>query len=248
MYHLCMSRNALCLYGHYRSFNDCYKNLKANVLDPNNITDIFAFLWIDSIGWFKHPELSIDPKNHCGYEESVALSTNSLINVLNKLNPKRLSFENYDLKDDYFSLIINDLADWHHPNVYHRPKGTLSQVYGRCTSIRLKDIQEKQQGWQYDKVIVTRWDIDYGHPIILDGLNSDVITMDGMYGSEVISDAWACGDSHQISLWGQQFNGISTLVKNQTMNLGPHEWLKAWFDHMQIKWFNDSSVGITIRR
>jgi len=72
--------------------------------------------------------------------------------------------------------------------------------------------------------------------------------MDGMYGPQVISDAWACGPSAAMFAWGQQFNSVPLLVANQTMSFGPHEWLQAHFDLKSIPWSNRPDLGIWIRR
>jgi hypothetical protein len=240
---------ALCLYGHFRSFDTCWPELRDNLLIPNQINDIFAVSWSDSMGYFQHPEISVDHKRHPGYDPvSGNPSQEYISSVLERLKPIDHAFHDYHAHDQRFSEMVDRLHDWHHPSVHHRPKGTLGQVWGRCASIDLKRQHEWRTGIRYDRVVVTRWDIAYSAPINLDALNQYLLSTDGMYGPDVISDAWACGPSHLVDLWGEQFACIDELVSRKTMNLGPHEWLKAHFNMMAMAWESRPDIGIWIRR
>lgn len=201
------------------------------------------------MGWFQHPEASMDHEMHPGYDPvSEPPNSDYIGSIYNRLPIAAAHWERYCERDLSFTAMVHDLAEWHHPSVHHRPKGTLGQVWGRCASIKLKQKFEKDNATTYDRVVVTRWDIAYSVPIVLGSLDPNVISMDGMYGPTVISDAWACGPSDLIDRWGRQFDGIGQLVSIGSMNLGPHEWLKAWFDEERISWQNRHDIGIWIRR
>ena len=244
-----MERIALCLYGHFRCFDQCWPNLYSNLILPNNIADIFAVAWIDSFGWFQSPDQSTDPKTHPGYDStSPSVGNDYIESVIRELKPIRIQLDNYCLHDATFESIVTKLSDWHHPSVSHRPKGTLSQVYGRCNTLKLAHHEEQIHNFSYDRIICTRWDIDYQQPILLNSLDPTVISMDGMYGPEVISDAWACGPSDLMHKWSCQFSAIGQLVEAETMNLGPHEWLASHFKTYNIAWQNRPEIGIYIRR
>lgn len=240
---------ALCLYGHFRCFDQCWPQLYNNLLIPNNISDIFAVSWADSMGLYKEPVATSNPITHMGYNEnSPGVQPNYLAQVMQFVQPKSVHLDNYFLHDERFSSMLDTLNDFHHPDKNHRPKGTLSQVYGRCTSLALAQKYEEQHSFTYDRIICTRWDIDYNKVIDLNNLDPNVISMDGMYGHDVISDAWACGPSVAMRLWGRQFSDIDLLVKLSTMNLGPHEWLMSHFTAHKIPWTNCPDLGIYIRR
>lgn len=242
-------KTALCLYGHFRCFDECWPEMRDNLISRNGIEDIFAVSWSDSMGYFQHPEASPDPLAHPGYDVSSMAPSNKYINsILDRLRPKAYAFHDYRDQDAQFSRIVEDLREWHHPSIHHRPKGTLGQVWSRCASIALKKNREMETGTVYDRVVVTRWDIAHPIPIDLDALDPYSMNMDGMYGPDVISDAWACGPSHLVDLWGQQFACMHELVSRGTMNLGPHEWLKAHFGLMAMPWQNHPEIGIWIRR
>jgi len=240
---------ALCLYGHFRSFEECWPSLQEYLIKPNCITAIFTMSWMDSMGHFTHPESSVDPVSHPGYNiHSQPVNMHWLQKTTEHLNPVAVHFDNYNLHDRRFSQMVDDLSDFHHASQHHRPKGTLSQVWARSASLKLAADHEDRYGFCFDRIVCTRWDIAYTKPILLDELELDVVTMDGMYGADVISDAWASGPSNYMRLWGQQFESISTLVANRTMSLGPHEWLHAHFTQHQIAWNNQPDVGIWIKR
>jgi hypothetical protein len=244
-----MEKIALCLYGHFRCFDQCWPNLYNNLIKPNNITDIFAVAWIDSFGWFQSPEQSSEHKKHPGYDsQSPVVPHDYICSVIANLKPCRIQLDNYFLHDSLFEHMVLNLSDWHHPSQNHRPKGTLSQVYGRCNSLKLAHHEELHRNFIYDRIVCTRWDIDYTTPIVLENLNPEVISMDGMYGPTVISDAWTCGPSSLMQKWSRQFSDIDRLVANKTMNLGPHEWLASHFNEFGMEWQNCPEIGIYIRR
>jgi hypothetical protein len=244
-----MERIALCLYGHFRCFDQCWPNLFENLIKPNNISDIFAVSWVDSFGYFQSPLESQNHKRHPGFSESSpSVSNDYIYSVIQHLKPKRLHLDNYFMHDAIFQNMLSTLSDWHHPSENHRPKGTLSQVYGRCNSLKLAAYEEKVQNVTYDRVVCTRYDIDYTRPILISSLDPDVISTDGMFGPDIISDAWTCGPSHLMQLWSLQFTAINRLVEKKTMNLGPHEWLASHFKEFNIAWNIHPELGIFIHR
>lgn len=240
---------ALCLYGHFRSFDTCYPELYSNLILPNAINHVFTASWLDSMGNFQHPEQSADPVKHAGYDTTSTAPTLDFINsVLQRLSPVGLHFDNYYLYDQTFGELVERYRPFHHPSPSHRPKGTLSQVWGRCKALELCAEYQDIHGIQFDRIVCTRWDIAYTQPILLDTLDPTTISMDGMYGPEVISDAWACGPHSAMRLWSKQFNAMQTLADHNKLNLGPHEWLRAHFDYFNIPWQNRPDIGIWIRR
>lgn len=241
-------RTALCLYGHFRTFDSCWPSLQKNLIEPNHITDVFITAWADSMGFFQHPESSKNHKTHRGYDINSSVPDSTyMTNVIQRLNPHTADLPLFSAYERKFDVMLGELAQWHHPSQHHRPKGTLGQVWGRCNSIRLKKFYEEQNRFKFDSVVVTRYDIIYSREINLQILPSKVIVTDGMYGNSVISDAWCCGPSELIDKWGQQLIDIPRLVASKTMNLGPHEWLAAHFSINSIPWIAQD-VGISIQR
>lgn len=240
---------ALCLYGHFRSFNECWPQLHANLIACNSIDKIFIMAWTDSMGFFQHPTEASNPLAHVGYDRnSASVDTDYIVQLFDRLKPVSLVFDRYHLHDAMFSKLVEQYKSFHHPDPHHRPKGTLSQVYSRSTSLNMARDYENQLGKKFDRIVCTRYDIDYLHPIDLDNLDSTIVSLDGMYGPDVISDAWACGPSDLMHKWGKQFESLDILARAGTLSLGPHEWLLAHFHAFGIPWSNRPDVGIWIRR
>jgi len=242
-------RTALCLYGHFRCFDACYPELYRNLILPNSIQHVFASSWLDSMGHFQHPENSDQPLQHVGYDTNSGVPSQEFLqSVYDRLNPAAVNFDHYSNHDPAFTELVERYRAFHHPSPSHRPKGTLSQVWQRSNSLKLCAEYEDAIGVKFDRIVCTRWDIAYTQPILLDTLDPAVISMDGMYGPTVISDAWACGPSAAMKQWSKQFLSIDLLASLGTLNLGPHEWLRAHFDCYEIPWLNRNELGIWIRR
>lgn len=239
---------ALCLYGHFRCFAQCLPNLLANIIQPYQ-PDIFAMAWMDSFGHYLHPPDTDNPKSHPGFVvDNNSVQADYLTQVLNVLNPVDIHLDHYFLHDSTFAEMINRLQDYHHPWPHHRPKGTLSLNYIRKIVISMKRKQEEKQGFQYDRVICTRWDIE--HPVYIDLTQHDpnLLVLPNSHGPNVTGDIWASGSSDLIDIWGQQFDGIQQLVNNGTFSLGPHEWMKSWLAYKNVPWQNRDDLGVWIRR
>ena len=58
---------ALCLTGHFRTFDYVFPYLKKNILDVYN-PDVFGFVWSDSLGYYLHPHDTYDPRFKYGYD------------------------------------------------------------------------------------------------------------------------------------------------------------------------------------
>lgn len=239
---------ALCLYGHFRSFDQCWPSIYSHIIQPYS-PDVFAMAWMDNFGNYLHPPDTENPKTHPGFlTESPAVPTSYITSVLNVLNPIDIHLDHYSLHDARFEQMIKSLENFHHPWPHHRPKGTISLNYIRKIVIELKALQERRQGWKYDRVICTRWDIDHPIPIDLTQHDPLVLTLPNSHGPEVVGDIWASGPSELINKWGEQFDGIQKLVSAGTFSLGPHEWMKAWLEYQQIPWQNRDDLGVWIRR
>lgn len=239
---------ALCLSGHFRSFESCYANLKSNLIDVYN-PDIFIMAWIDNFGYHIHPTETTNPKTHPGFAiDSPPVPSSYVQEMLKLLNPLDIHLDHYYLHDANFQMMLNQLEAYHHPWEHHRPKGTLSLNFTRKIVMTMKQRQEQMQGYRYDRVICTRWDIDHAARINLESHDPNVITLPNVHGPDVTSDVWAAGPSHLLDAWAEQFNCIDELVKINQFSLGTHEWMKSWFSYKQIPWQNRDDLGVYTRR
>lgn len=240
-------RVALCLYGHFRSFDRTYPNLKTQILDRYQ-PDIFMQAWTDTMGFWLPRHATPDPRNHPGFKlDSPPVPPGYLRSVINELKPVDMQLDHYYLHNHRFQQQSEALREFHNVEETAAPKSALSMNWIRGTTILMKRRHEMLHKFRYDRVIVTRWDINHTKPINLEELDSDVITfMKG--GGDHPGDTWACGPSDWMDVWGEQYFSINELVEKKTMNCGPHEWQTAWFEHKNVPWVNNADLGTDILR
>lgn len=240
-------RVALCLYGHFRSFDRCWENLRQHIIEPYQ-PDVFAQAWVDTMGFWLPRTSTPDPRNHPGFRlDSPPVDPLYIRQVLEVLKPKDVQLDHYYLHDSRFQTIMSHLGNFHNREETHAPKSALSMNWIRGVAISMKQLHELRNDWVYDQVIVTRWDINHTIPVPIKEFDPNIITfMKG--GADHPGDTWACGPSHLMDQWGAQFEGIPELVANGTMDLGPHDWQEAWFKLKQIPWINRDDLGTNVLR
>ena len=235
---------ALCLFGHFRTFDRCYDNLLNHVLMPYQ-PDVFAAAWVDTMGYWQPRHVLADPFTHQGYHpQSPGVTKEYVDEVVRVLQPRGLFFDLYTSHDPEFQELANQLEQYHDkqrdPDL--APKSCLAMNWLRARSIELKKQYETQSNTRYDQVIVTRWDINHSLPIDLSRFDPNLITFE-KGGGDHPGDTWAVGPSHLLDVWGDQFNGMQELIDNGTMSLSPHDWQTAWFDHKKVPWVNRTDIG-----
>ena len=241
-------RVALCLHGHFRTFDQCWDNLRRHVIEPYQ-PDVFAMAWMDHMGNHLSPPDTANPHQHPGFStDSPPVPISYVRSVMDVLQPLDMHLDHYHLHDARFNEMVTELSAHHHPWPHHRPKGTLSLNWIRHANVEMKRKQEQRQGWCYDRVICTRWDIDHSVPLQLEQHDPNVMSLVNVHGPDVTSDIWASGPSHHMDTWADQINHIDELVETGTFSLGTHEWMKAWFIHRGIPWQNRDDLGVWTRR
>lgn len=238
-------RVALCLHGHFRTFDRCWENLRRNVIDIYQ-PDVFAMAWMDSMGTHLSPLDSKDPHQHPGFKIGDAVSTAYLRTVIDRINPIDMHLDHYHLHDERFGKMVEELSAFHHPWPHHRPRGTLSLNWIRHVNLEMRRKQEERQGWTYDRVICTRWDINHPIPIRLEMHDPALMTLTNVHGPDVTSDVWAAGPGYLMDAWADMIKPqpIQHLIERGTFSLGTHEWMKAWFMHRGINWQNRDDLGV----
>jgi hypothetical protein len=227
-------RVALCLFGHFRTFDSCFPNLKSNLLDRYNV-DVFGAAWTDNTGAFIQPENSENPRNHAGFDTSTLPVDDDYISaVKDKLKPINLHLDQYYKHDLKFQEIVDTVySKKPHSYVPHRPKGTLSLNYIKWMSIKIKKDYEIKNNFVYDRVICTRWDINHVRPVELEKYDSNALTINDRY-NPVPDDLWGCGSSAVLDIWGDQYNGLYEVENLPEFYIAPHEWMKTWLEYKNV--------------
>lgn len=150
-------RTALCLYGQPRSIKQNWKYIQENIVNPNN-ADIFLHTW------FNPEDLNLH-KMTPGHEyRSFDSDTLNFINGLNILSSK--IEKQIDFNDKFISVSeANVEACWPWSNVYdredfirNRVRSHYSMWYSINQSIMLKEMYSQQNRFEYDCVILSRFD------------------------------------------------------------------------------------------
>ena len=239
---------AVCLSGHFRSFNRTYNSIINNLIAPN-LADVFIAAWMDNLGNWLPRTATPDPRNHPGFRlDSPAITSDYLNEVLKILQPKAIHLDNYFLHDQKFQDMLLQYKDWHHPELTHAPKSTLSMNWIRQISIKLKKQYEQQHNFKYDYVVYTRFDIEHNSKIDLTLFDPNIITCCKGGADWHPGDIWFGGSSALMDIAGNQFDSIDELVKAKTFNFGPHEWQTSYFKHNKIPWINNTNLDVKFLR
>lgn len=224
------------MHGHFRTFASCFDHLAENILAPYS-PDIFAMAWGDSMGDHLHPPNTQNPTTHPGYLlESPPVSGDYLAWAMSSLRAIDLHLDHYYLHDARFQGMLDRFMPWNHPWEHHRPKGTISLNWTRYAVHRMRQEHQRRTGTTYDLVISTRWDLMHGSRPDLCAMDHGGLNLPNMYGHDVPGDIWAAGPAWAMDTWADQINGMEELAQAGTLNLGPHEWMRAWLQHREIPW------------
>ena len=174
---------ALCLSGQPRGLPNSFNLLKDNLIEPNNITDIFIHNWFDSILIGK----PFDSAQPC-QSEKIGVWNENTEQILKSLSPKKIILEPPKTFNEF-----NDLED-----LPHAIQTRLSSAfYSAFTCNSLKKNYEQENNFIYDIVIKTRIDINYHKKIVINNFYNDTnsIYVADMHHSMRVNDAYPTQNS-----------------------------------------------------
>jgi len=150
-------RIALCFSGQPRSVKESYYfSILKNLIEPNNITDIFVHTW-----W--RPEWETKAYTDSYPQPSVIFKKDSIETIKNLYKPLKMVVEDDNIyKETIKNDFVNDIS-WAVPGQSISEKKCIYVTYPRYMSPyksnQLKNEYEKENGFEYDMVIKTRFDI-----------------------------------------------------------------------------------------
>lgn len=208
---------AICFSGEPRFVDKCHDMIKRNIIDPNNIVDVFVHTWYDN---------SIINKKL--YTDAVSSFANSTIDlgVTDKIvdlykpkkiiidSPRHFSNSRIDFDgslDKYFAGYKNSV---HSKQEYRdiRISNIYSMWYSIMKSIELKKEYELENDFKYDIVIKCRFDLIVRSPIYFGNYNNEKLNYqelgqpDGM-----VSDWINFSNSSNMDVYSTIFNNIELL-------------------------------------
>lgn len=155
-----MKRIAIELYGLTRSYKETFDSFFFNLLQPlynsGYIVDIFIHTWSES------DSNDITWHNPTGENRGQNMDEIQYNDIIEKYRPKKIIVD-YPLDIPKELVLYEKLA-----NKSRSYNSFISCFYSRFISNELRIAYEKENNIVYDKVILTRFDISFDKPFILD--------------------------------------------------------------------------------
>jgi hypothetical protein len=236
---------ALCLSGQPRGLPNSYNLLKENLIEPNNITDIFIHNWFDSnsIG---RPFDSAQPSQ----SEKIGAWHEQTEEFLNRLKPKKIILEAPKSFSEFEKLT----------NLPHAVQTRLaSAFYSAFICNKLKKEYEQENNLIYDIVIKTRIDINYHKKIIIENflnnlnaiyvadmhhhmrINDSYPTQKSGFTYSSLGDTFALGSSKNIDI----FTSIFESFKEIYHDIWPYAYGEAYQGYVVRGKYNIPIVSTT---
>lgn len=242
-------RTALCLYGQPRDFNSNWHFIENNIIVPNN-ADVFFHTWYDP--------LNVHINKMTPGHEHRCLSLN-LENILpEKTKSKKFIIEKQ--KSFYAKQVKvseeNIEACWPWSKKYDRQqfindrvKAHYSMWYSINQAITLKELYAQENNFEYDCVVLSRFDVSPKNQLILSNYNlSNVITPDLGHPRGEVCDWFLFSNNININIIASVFYNIDFHRNNIISNNGI--WTNEAYLRDQLNIFNinvekKSSINIT---
>jgi hypothetical protein len=230
-------KSALCLYGQPRNFSYNYNFIYKNVIEPNNC-DVFFHTWYD--------ENDTSLKKMTPGHESRHLESN-LQNILPEiLKPKKFILEKQKnfLKKDIFVSEENMELIWPWAKVYDREtfiQDTVHRHYSMWYSIQqsilLKELYAQENGFEYDCVFLSRFDVSPKIPININNYNlNKLITPNMNLPRNEINDWFLFTNNKNINMVSTTFNLIDFHRDNIIEKNG--SWTNEAYLREQVRLFD----------
>lgn len=221
---------ALCLSGQPRGVPKSCEFVLQNLIQPNNITDIFMHVWYDSETVNQKFDSSMpDNSGNIG-----TWHPNADRIIIEQIKPKKIIFE-----------APNDFKQFSH--LANQPTAIQTRITSQFYSIQqannLKKQYEEENNFKYDVVIKTRLDLEYHQPFIIpkdDFTNTLYVaemyqhmrhndsypTTDGLKYSSM-SDTFVYGSSANIDILSDMYSNF----ENMHAKIWPHVYVEAYLGY-----------------
>jgi hypothetical protein len=227
---------ALCISGHFRDFEIAWPYLRRNLLDDYQ-PDIFGMAWSDSMGHATHARDKSDPNFEIGYDPAHAPVTDRYIDsVCQRLNPRMLKMLDPASMRDRFARLCDEHRNLEPEYWLHRSIAKYQMLTAREVVINIKQDYERANGFVYDRVIYTRWDIVHEQRLANWILTDPRIIMSNRYTYGGPSDQWASGSSAQMDIWCSLLKHLPEVKHRPDFKTHPHTWIKDQLDHFGIEY------------
>jgi len=251
---------ALCLAGHFRTFDFCKDSLFANLISKYN-PDVFIHTW-DTLGFGRNgtDAGSVNAEKWTGKEDYELISRYSSIgnsatefyrnsptlteDCYKCLNPKGVVVEKYE---DVEKMIVELASSIKNKNHYDYPISLISFSRKKFLCKQLKCQYEEKNDFKYDIVFFARPDVQYFEPVVLNDSFSEVIITPEAVSYGCISDIFAYSTSEKMDRYFSIFELIP-LYNDQKVCFNPHELLKIHLDKVNVGFLIDQNLKIDLNK
>lgn len=228
---------ALCLYGQPRNFSANWGFLDENIIKPNNV-DVFFHSWYDSED--THIKKMTPGHEHRHLEPNLDKILPAIINPKDFKIDKQKEFH----PKQFLATESNIEACWPWSTCYdrrqflnNRVKSQYSMWYSISQSIILKEIHSQKNNFEYDCVILSRFDVSPKHYLNIKNFDvSKVITPDLGHPREEVCDWFLFSNNTNLNIIGSIFYSIDFHIKKIIESNGI--WTNEAFLRDQLKIFN----------
>jgi hypothetical protein len=201
---------ALCLSGQPRFIEHTFKNIKENLIDPND-ADVFIHSWYDK-SLVNKPFVNYNANGYSLENEHNKYIDNIDNTIINLYNPKKFIFENEkNIHDDTLNLdkYINTYLP--HCQREYVVKMLYSSWYSVLKSNMLKEEFRLDNNIYYDFIIRARFDCQLNKPIICSEYDPNYLYTDyrpDLPRLNLIEDWFAFGSNYIMNIYSSAFNFI----------------------------------------
>lgn len=200
-------RTALCLYGQPRDAHLKAESIYKNVILPNNC-DVFFH------AWYNESDLSIGKMTPGHESRTIYQNTDKFI--IEKYSPKSFLIEkqkkfhhrNFEITEENFESVY-PWSKGYNRDEFVKDRGicTHSMWYSVSQAILQKELYSHQQGFEYDCVILSRFDVSPDKEISVSDYDLKfIVTRSHPYPRGEVCDWFLFTNNENINVIGNTFN------------------------------------------
>ncbi len=206
-------RVALCLYGQPRAIGQKWESIKSNLVDPNNC-DLFFHSWYDP----NNLQMNKMTPGHEARQFEPGLESS----LITALDPKAYIIEqqkSFTIKDWHISEETFQ-ACWPWATCYDRKTFENDRIfawqsmwYSIHKSIQLKEEYSNENGFEYDCVIVMRFDVSPTSPLDVSSFDMQYFHTHDERPRDELSDWFMFSSSSNMNIAGSTYYMLNHHVK-----------------------------------
>jgi len=213
---------ALILSGQFRDAKKCYSSVKENILDRYN-PDVFISTWtnprsITPSGWFGD-----------NFEDDC-----SLTDIMGMYNPKSIELETFDNEVNQPFREMARILDGNLDQPIPQTINVSAMFYKKHRANLLRKNFEELNGFKYDVVIASRFDLEFLENPVIEVPVNDIYIPIGFDWCDGICDLFAIGSSHTMDQYFDLFNMMRNYRLDNNVSHTPELIMKHHIENKKL--------------